>query len=120
MRKATEPLTIQAAASSTERYRTTGGRIERSRDGGTTWHEAFADPSLSFTASACTPGGPCWFGTATGVVVRTSQEGLVRTSLPEPLPVVAIAAGPGLEATVTAGPRRFHTTDGTTWVRLTP
>jgi hypothetical protein len=119
-RSATVLPALQSAASSTEIYRATGGRIERSRDGGTTWQEAFADTSLTFTASACTPGGPCWFGTATGVLLRTSASGFDRLALPESLPVIAIAAGPGLQATVTAGPRRYRTTDGQRWELLAP
>ena len=120
LRSATVPA-LQAAASSGESYRATGGRIERSRDGGTTWQEAFADASLTFTATACAPGGPCWFGTASGEIVRSSGDRFERSTLPDAVAVLAITAGPGLEATATAaGSRRFRTTDGKTWVRITP
>jgi hypothetical protein len=120
MRKSAEPA-LQATASPTEIYRARGARIDRSRDAGTTWQEAFADASLRFTAAACAQGGPCWFGTATGVVIRTGQGGFVRNDLPERLPVIAIEPGSGLSATVVAGPRRFRTADGgARWEILAP
>ena len=117
LRKAAGPALV--ATSSTEGYRATGGRIERSTDGGSTWQEVFSDATLTFTASACTPGTHCWFGTASGEVLRTSGDRFVRSKLPEALPVGLITPGSGLEATVTAGSRRYRTTDGITWVALT-
>lgn len=115
MRKAGEPA-LFAAASVTETYRVSGGRIERSRDGGATWASAYADPMLAFTAAACAPDGLCWFGTSTGVVVRTGSTGFVKSHLPEALPIAAITAGPGVEATVATASRSYHTTDGSTWI----
>jgi hypothetical protein len=114
LRKAAAPAHL-AAASLTETYRASGGRIERSRDGGATWLEAFADPALTFTTSACATGGPCWFGTATGAVIRTSAAGFVRSQLPEMTPVISITPGPALEAVAATAVRRYRTTDGTAW-----
>lgn len=118
MQKAAGPPAFAAAASPTEAYRASGGRVERSADGGATWAEAFADTQLSFSAAACAPGGPCWFGTTTGVILRTGAGGLVRSRLPVNAPVTAISPGAGLEATVTAGAGRFHTADGLTWAEM--
>jgi hypothetical protein len=119
MRKAAEPAQF-AAMSPTVTYRANGGRIERSSDGGRAWQEVFSDAALTFTASACAPGGPCWFGTATGEILRTSGDRFVRSKLPDTVPVVLITPGADLAATVTAGRRVFRTTDGTTWVPTTP
>lgn len=117
MRKAAAPA-MEAPATDRERYRAAGGRIERSRDGGERWEEVFSDPSLTFTAVACAPGGACWFGTSAGVVLRTSDAGLVRSRLPESAPVTAISAASATDATVTAGPRRYRTSDGSSWTPL--
>lgn len=114
MRKAAV-ASLEAAVSDRERYRAGGRRIERSPDGGTSWQEVFSDPALTFTALACAPDGACWFGTSTGVVLRTSQAGLVRSLLPEPAPVTAIDAVSGTGAIVTAGSRRYRTSDGSSW-----
>ena len=114
MRKAAAPA-MEAAVSDLERYRVGGDRIERSEDDGVSWQEVFSDPSLTFTALACAPGGTCWFGTATGVVLRTSQAGLVRGRLPESAPVTAISAVSATDAIVTAGSRRYRSSEGTSW-----
>ncbi len=114
LRKADAPA-MEAAASDAERYRASGGRIERSRDGGATWQEVFSDASLTFTAVACAPGGACWFGTASGVVLRTSDAGLVRSRLPEAVSITAINAVSATDAVVTAGSRRYRTSDGSSW-----
>ena len=116
MRKAAAPL-LEAAASDQERYRAVNGRIERSMDGAS-WQEVFSDPSLTFTALACAPEGACWFGTSTGVVLRTSQARLVRSRLPESVPVTAISASSANDAVVTAGVRRYRTSDGSSWTSV--
>jgi hypothetical protein len=117
MRKAAAP-SMEAAVSDRERYRAAGGRIERSQDGGASWHELFTDPALTFTALACGPEGACWFGTSTGVVLRTSQAGLLRSRLPESAPVTAISAASATDAVVTIGSRRYRTSDGSSWTPL--
>ena len=114
MRKAAAQQ-LEAAASDQERYRAVGGRIERSMDGAS-WQEVFSDPSLTFTALACAPEGACWFGTSTGVVLRTSQAGFVRSRLPESVPVTVISAASATDAVVTAGSRRYRSSDGSSWI----
>jgi hypothetical protein len=100
-------------------YRASGGRIEVSPDGGATWREAFIDRSVTFTAAACAEGGTCWFGTSRGEVLRNEPDGFVRSTLPTPARVVAVAPGPNGEVGVTvAGDARFRSTDGgRTWSR---
>jgi hypothetical protein len=117
MRKAAA-APLEAAVSDSERYRAAGGTIERSEDGGAIWREVFSDPALTFTAVACAPEGPCWFGTSTGVMLRTSQAGVVRSRLPESAPVTAISAVSANEAIVTAGARRYRTSDGSVWISV--
>lgn len=106
-----------ASASPSEVYRVAGTRIEQSKDGAQTWHEVLSDPRSTFTAAACAPGGPCWFGTADGHVLRRTESGFTRTALPVRTRVVAIVPSGSQAATVTldAG-QRFRTTDGgATW-----
>lgn len=106
-----------ASASPSEVYRVAGNRIEQSNDGAQTWHEVLSDPRSTFTAAACAPGGPCWFGTADGYVLRRTESGFTRTALPVRTRVVAIAPSGPQAATVSldAG-QRFRTTDGgATW-----
>jgi hypothetical protein len=117
MRKAAAPA-LEATAADDERYRAGGGRIERSQDGGASWQEVFSDASLTFTAVSCATEGACWFGTSTGVMLRTSQSGLVRSRLPDSLPVTAISAVSATEAIVTAGARRYRTSDGLAWISV--
>jgi hypothetical protein len=117
MRKAAAPP-MEAAVSDRVRYRASGGRVERSQDDGATWQEVFSDPALTFTALACAPDGACWLGTSSGEVLRTSQAGLVRSRLPESAPVTAISAVSASEAIVTAGPRRYRTSDGSSWTSV--
>ena len=109
-----------ASASPSEVYRVAGNRIEQSRDGAQTWREVLSDPRSTFTAAACAPGGPCWFGTADGEVLRRTESGFTRTSLPVRTRVVAIAPSGPQAATVSldAG-QRFRTTDGgVTWTSV--
>lgn len=113
MRKAAAPL-LEGGASDQERYRAAGGTIERSNDGAR-WQEVFSDPSLTFTALACAPEAACWFGTSTGVVLRSSQSGFVRSRLPESAAVTVISAMSATDAVVTAGSRRYRTSDGSSW-----
>jgi hypothetical protein len=117
MQKATAAPLV-ATASARETYRATDGRIERSADGGATWGPALADAQLSFTAAACARGGPCWFGTATGLVLRTAPTGFVRSQLPVREPVASLAPVSGLEVVAAAAGRRFRTTDGATWTEV--
>ena len=114
MRKAAAPVR-EAAASARERYRAAGGRIEQSHDGGASWQEAFNDASLTVTAVACTPGGPCWFGTSTGVVLRADGSGFSRSRLPEAGAITAIEVTSPPGVTVAVGSRRYRSSDGSAW-----
>lgn len=106
---------IEAVLSERERYRASGGRIERSRDGGVNWEGAFDDGSLNVTVAACAPGGSCWFGTTTGVVLRADGGAFSRSRLPEAAPVTAIDVSSPLAVTVSVGARRYRSSDGTSW-----
>lgn len=106
-----------ASASPTEAYRIAGSRIEKSRDGAQTWHEVLSDPRTTFTAAACAPGGPCWFGTADGEVLRRTESGFTRTPLPVRTRVIALTpSGARIAVATVEGGRRFRTADdGATW-----
>jgi hypothetical protein len=114
MRKAVAPP-IEAAASDRERYRVGGGRIERSRDGGASWQEVYSDTSLTFTATACAPNGPCWFGTTAGVVLRSSGDSFTRSRLPEPGAITAIEVTSPSDVIVLVGSRRYRGSDRSSW-----
>ena len=114
MRKAAAPA-MEATASDHERYRAVGGRIERSRDGGATWQVVFSDSALTFTAAACVPNGPCWFGTSSGDVLRSGDAGMSRSRLPDSGPVTAIDVTSPPVVTISVGARRYRSSDGTSW-----
>jgi len=111
---------LVASASPKETFRATGNRIELSEDGGSTWRVAMSVAGETFTAAACAPGGPCWFGTTNGSVLRSTVRPAFKTStssLPSKAAVLGITAEGSMGAVVTVeGGQRFRTTDGgTTW-----
>jgi hypothetical protein len=70
----------------------------------------------TFTAAACAPGGPCWFGTTNGSILRSTDRTPFKTSassLPFKAAVSGITAEGALGAVATVeGGQRFRTTDG--------
>jgi photosystem II stability/assembly factor-like uncharacterized protein len=112
---ASAPLVV--SASPKESYRAVGNRIELSEDGGATWRVAVSVTHVTFTAAACAPGGPCWFGTGDGAILRRTPDGFPLSRLPVPARVVAIAPDGVQTAVVTIDSgARFRTTDGgATW-----
>jgi hypothetical protein len=104
-----------AEGKESERYRVGGGRIERSRDGGASWQEVYSDTSLTFTATACAPNGPCWFGTTAGVVLRSSGDSFTRSRLPEPGAITAIEVTSPSDVIVLVGSRRYRGSDRSSW-----
>ena len=110
-RATSAPLVV--AASPKESYRIVGNRIELSEDGGANWRAVLAAGPMVFTAAGCAAGGPCWFGTADGQVLRRTPDGFARFALPARQRVVAIAVeGPQTAVVTVEGGRRFRTTDG--------
>lgn len=103
-----------------ETVRARGNRIERSRDGGSTWSSLLSEPQSSFTAVGCAQDGPCWIGTADGQVLRRMPDGFQRSVLPVRARVVSVAAEGPLTALVTLeSGQRFRTADGgTTWAPI--
>lgn len=109
-----------AAAAPDESYRFAGHRIDLSEDGGRTWREVLSDSQVVFTTARCAPGGPCWFGTADGQVLRRTPAGFTRSALPMRARVVAITpSGPQTVTVSLDTGQRFGTTDGgTTWTSV--
>ncbi len=116
MSKAASPPPV-VSASPKEAYRAAGNRIELSEDAGANWRAVFSGGPAAFTAAGCAAGGPCWFGTADGQVLRRTPDGFSRFALPSRQRVVAIAVEGAQAAVVTVeGGQRFRTTDGgATW-----
>ena len=110
------PPQMVVSASPKESYRAVANRIELSEDGGATWRAVLSEAPLSFSAAACAPGGPCWFGDVRGQMLRRTPDGFSRSTLPVRGRILAIVPGGGQTAVVTVESGRFRTTDGgATW-----
>ena len=116
MSKAAAPPLV-VSASPKESYRAVANRIELSEDGGATWRVVAPALRVTLTAAACAPGGPCWFGTSDGAILRRTPDGFPLFRLPVPARVVAIAPDGSQTAVVTVeSGARFRTADGgATW-----
>jgi Putative zinc-finger len=117
MSKAAAAPPLVVSASPKESYRAAANRIELSEDGGATWRVVASALRVTLTAAACAPGGPCWFGTSDGAILRRTPDGFPLSRLPVPVRVVAIAPDGSQTAVVTVeSGARFRTADGgATW-----
>jgi hypothetical protein len=95
-----------------------GTSIERSTDGGATWHAQSTGVTGRLTAGVAPSSSVCWVVGSGGIVV-VSRDGQTwqRIPFPEAIDLTAIVATDGSNATVTtADGRMFNTTDGgKTW-----
>jgi Putative zinc-finger len=95
-----------------------GGRISRSGDAGTTWHEQTSGVTADLLAGAAPSSATCWIVGAAGTVLVTMDgERWERRPFPEAVDLVAVSASGSRAAVVTARDgRRFETRDaGLTW-----
>ena len=111
---------LGVSASPKESYRAVANRIELSEDGGATWRVAVTVTHVTFTAAACAPGGPCWFGATDGLILRRTPDRFSTFALPVRARIVAITPDGSQTAVVTVeSGARFRTADGgATWVPI--
>jgi hypothetical protein len=100
-------------------WRVTGGRIERTTDGGALWLVERAPLLMPPVAGAAPSRDACWLVGNGGVVVRRNPDGTWTRAFVD-VPVAGIDARSALEATVVASDgRRLATTDGgRTWIEV--
>jgi hypothetical protein len=97
-----------------------GGAVQRSTDGGSTWHTQETGASVTLAAGASPTPSVCWLVGPAGAVLRsTDGRSWQRLAFPEAANLVSVTATDGKTATVTAADgRTFSTTDGgLTWLR---
>ena len=96
----------------------TGGNVERSSDGGTTWQTQATGALTTLTAGVAPSATICWLVGRGGTVVL-SVDGVTwqRVPIPETIDLASISASDAAIATVTAVDGRAFTTldGGKTW-----
>jgi len=94
------------------------GFIERSEDGGLTWHGTLPKQNAHYTAGSAPSAKVCWLVGKDGIILLT-QDATSWQTIPPPVRTnfAAVAAGDAWTATVTtADGRKFTTTDqGESW-----
>jgi hypothetical protein len=100
------------------RWRIVSPRIERTTDGGKTWHDDAAPATRDLRHGVAVSVDVCWFATRDGVVLRRGADGVWTTSVVPGHPAVrALSATSPLDAALTTTDgRMFRTVDGgLTW-----
>jgi hypothetical protein len=90
------------------------GFVERTTDGGATWHGQLPDPDLQFTAGSSPGTKVCWLVGRSGAIVLT-KDATKWKKIPPPVPAdfTAVTAKNASDATVTtADGQKFSTSDG--------
>jgi hypothetical protein len=99
------------------------GIVERSTNGGATWHPVTVDTRVAVTGGVSPSDLVCWLiGPGGTVVLSTDGQTLRRVAFPETADLVSVTADNDRSATVmTADGRTFVTFDGgATWTRRQP
>jgi len=101
-------------------WRIAGGNfVERTEDGGATWHGQVADPDAQLTAGSAPTNKICWLVGKAGVIVVTKDSKQWK-KLPPPVPAdfVRVEAKNSSSATVTAADgQKFSTeNEGKKWI----
>jgi photosystem II stability/assembly factor-like uncharacterized protein len=96
------------------RWRATGGFVERSTDGGTTWTATSAQLPVDLTAGVSPAPSVVWLvGSAGTVLLSTDGMQFRVVPFPERIDLTAVRATDARTATVTTSDRRtFATADG--------
>jgi hypothetical protein len=111
------PIEVHSPVSAV-RWRIVSGTIERTADGGATWHDDGAPAIANLRYGAAISEDECWLASSTGTVLRRAADGTwTESQVPGHPAVRAIETASALEATVTSADGRvFATSDGgTTW-----
>jgi hypothetical protein len=90
------------------------GFVERSTDGGATWHGELPNPNAHLVAGSAPSAQICWLVGNSGMILLT-EDGAAWIKLPPPVVAdfIDVAAKDALSATITAADgRKFTTTDG--------
>jgi hypothetical protein len=90
------------------------GFVERSTDGGASWHEQLSNPNAHIVAGSAPAAQICWIVGNSGMILLT-QDGTAWTRISPPLTAdfIQVAAKDASSATVTAADgRKFTTVDG--------
>ena len=99
----------------------TGGIVEHSADGGSTWQIQSTGANVTLTAGSSPSPSVCWLVGPTGIVLLTTDEGRSwqRLPFPEAIDLISVRATDGRSATVvTSDGRSFRTSDrGGNWKR---
>jgi hypothetical protein len=122
MLKAPEPPPIISTDSNTRWRIVTGGGVERSTDGGSTWQSQATGVAVTLTAGVSTSPTICWLVGPGGIVLlSTDGRSWQRVVSPAAADLSSVRATDDKIATVTtADGRAFSTTDGgRTWTRTT-
>jgi hypothetical protein len=96
----------------------TGGNVERSIDGGTTWQTQATGALTTLTAGVAPSATICWLvGPGGSVVLSIDGRTWQRVPIPEAIDLTSISASDAAAATVTAADGRTFTTldGGRTW-----
>jgi hypothetical protein len=104
------------------RWRIAPTTIERTTDGGATWHDDGAPAARNVRYGVAISEDVCWFATPTGTVLRRAADGAWTTAQVPGHPVIrALTASSSLEAAITSTDGRvFRTSDGgITWTEGT-
>ena len=115
----TDTGTLIATPDTTSFWRLpSGGGIERSTDGGSTWVTQVTRADVELTAGTSPSPSICWVVGQAGTILRTIDgETWEAISLPTAADLVMVEASDGVRATVTAADgTRYRTADGgETW-----
>ncbi len=91
-----------------------GGKIERSRDAGSTWQVQVSNVEVDLVAGSAPSETVCWVAGRAGTILRTTDgEHWEKVSSPARADWVGVEAQDALNATVFSGKnQRYSTTDG--------
>ena len=116
--------TVIVSSSQASRWRiASGGAVERSTDGGSTWQPQETGATVTLAAGASPSPSVCWLVGPTGtVLLSTDGRTWRRTAFPEETDLISVrATDEKIAAVTTSDGRTFNTRDGgLTWVRSGP
>jgi hypothetical protein len=116
--------TVIVSSSQASRWRiASGGAVERSTDGGSTWQPQETGATVTLAGGASPSPSVCWLVGPTGtVLLSTDGRTWRRTAFPEETDLISVrATDEKIAAVTTSDGRTFNTRDGgLMWVRSGP